>query len=75
MKKIFDSLRERERLLNGLNVIVYIKELLAFLLDGLHEDLNRIRKKPYVEERDPPEGMGQKEVSYTLLSLSISMDY
>lgn len=25
------------------------QELLAFLLDGLHEDLNRIRKKPYVE--------------------------
>lgn len=24
-------------------------ELLAFLLDGLHEDLNRIQKKPYVE--------------------------
>ena len=24
-------------------------ELLAFLLDGLHEDLNRIIKKPYVE--------------------------
>ncbi len=25
------------------------QELLAFLLDGLHEDLNRIMKKPYVE--------------------------
>jgi ubiquitin carboxyl-terminal hydrolase 4/11/15 len=25
------------------------QELLAFLLDGLHEDLNRIIKKPYVE--------------------------
>jgi hypothetical protein len=23
--------------------------LLAFLLDGLHEDLNRIKVKPYVE--------------------------
>jgi len=22
---------------------------MAFLLDGLHEDLNRIKKKPYVE--------------------------
>ncbi|GMS95348.1 hypothetical protein PENTCL1PPCAC_17523, partial [Pristionchus entomophagus] len=39
------------------------QELLAFLLDGLHEDLNRIRKKPYVEERDPPEGMGEKEIA------------
>ena len=25
------------------------QELLAFLLDGLHEDLNRIRSKPPVE--------------------------
>ena len=25
------------------------QELLAFLLDGLHEDLNRIQKKPYIE--------------------------
>ena len=22
---------------------------MAFLLDGLHEDLNRVKKKPYVE--------------------------
>ncbi|KAI9141081.1 hypothetical protein BKA69DRAFT_1038720 [Paraphysoderma sedebokerense] len=28
------------------------QELLAFLLDGLHEDLNRILKKPYVEIPD-----------------------
>jgi ubiquitin C-terminal hydrolase len=28
------------------------QELLAFLLDGLHEDLNRISKKPYVEALD-----------------------
>lgn len=28
------------------------QELLAFLLDGLHEDLNRVRQKPYVEEAD-----------------------
>ncbi|XP_012943948.1 ubiquitin carboxyl-terminal hydrolase 19 [Aplysia californica] len=27
-------------------------EFLAFLLDGLHEDLNRIRKKPYIETTD-----------------------
>ncbi len=27
------------------------QELLAFLLDGLHEDLNRIKNKPYVEVR------------------------
>ncbi|XP_078273394.1 ubiquitin carboxyl-terminal hydrolase 15-like isoform X3 [Rhinoraja longicauda] len=28
------------------------QELLAFLLDGLHEDLNRIRKKPYIQHND-----------------------
>ncbi|WOL10894.1 ubiquitin carboxyl-terminal hydrolase 8-like isoform X1 [Canna indica] len=28
------------------------QELLAFLLDGLHEDLNRIKHKPYIEVRD-----------------------
>ncbi|XP_067683903.1 ubiquitin carboxyl-terminal hydrolase 15-like isoform X3 [Haliotis asinina] len=28
------------------------QELMAFLLDGLHEDMNRIRKKPYVELKD-----------------------
>ncbi len=28
------------------------QELLAFLLDGLHEDLNRITKKPYIESKD-----------------------
>ncbi|KAJ1689237.1 hypothetical protein LUZ63_013392 [Rhynchospora breviuscula] len=28
------------------------QELLAFLLDGLHEDLNRVKKKPYIEIGD-----------------------
>lgn len=28
------------------------QEFLAFLLDGLHEDLNRIKVKPYIEEKD-----------------------
>ncbi|KAJ3415870.1 CSN-associated deubiquitinating enzyme Ubp12 [Chytridiales sp. JEL 0842] len=28
------------------------QELLQFLLDGLHEDLNRIKKKPYIEAPD-----------------------
>uniref|UniRef100_UPI00398F4D5B ubiquitin carboxyl-terminal hydrolase 11-like n=1 Tax=Pristiophorus japonicus TaxID=55135 RepID=UPI00398F4D5B len=28
------------------------QELLAFLLDGLHEDLNRVRRKEYVELKD-----------------------
>ena len=29
------------------------QELMAFLLDGLHEDLNRIKKKPYIELNYP----------------------
>ncbi|XP_068649736.1 ubiquitin carboxyl-terminal hydrolase 8 isoform X2 [Aristolochia californica] len=28
------------------------QELLAFLLDGLHEDLNRVKCKPYIEAKD-----------------------
>ncbi|XP_010267386.1 PREDICTED: ubiquitin carboxyl-terminal hydrolase 9-like isoform X2 [Nelumbo nucifera] len=28
------------------------QELLAFLLDGLHEDLNRVKQKPYIEVKD-----------------------
>ncbi|XP_034252607.1 ubiquitin carboxyl-terminal hydrolase 15-like [Thrips palmi] len=28
------------------------QELLTFLLDGLHEDLNRIHDKPYIKQRD-----------------------
>ncbi|KAK9699246.1 hypothetical protein RND81_08G162500 [Saponaria officinalis] len=28
------------------------QELLAFLLDGLHEDLNRVKQKPYIEVQD-----------------------
>lgn len=27
-------------------------ELITFLLDGIHEDLNRVKKKPYVEAKD-----------------------
>lgn len=29
-----------------------MQELLAFLLDGLHEDLNRVKRKPYHEVKD-----------------------
>jgi len=32
------------------------QEFLAFLLDGLHEDLNRIRRAPYVEMPDVTDG-------------------
>ena len=27
-------------------------ELITYLLDGLHEDLNRVKVKPYVESKD-----------------------
>ena len=37
------------------------QELVAFLLDGLHEDLNRVLRKPYVEKPDW-EGGGDKEL-------------
>ncbi|KAF9460519.1 hypothetical protein BDZ94DRAFT_1265773 [Collybia nuda] len=37
------------------------QELVAFLLDGLHEDLNRVLKKPYVEKPDW-EGGGDVEL-------------
>jgi ubiquitin carboxyl-terminal hydrolase 8 len=28
------------------------QELLGFLLDGIHEDLNRVKDRPYIEDRD-----------------------
>merc|ERR1719283_563735 len=38
------------------------QELLTFLLDGLHEDLNRIKQKPYVEMSDS-DGKPDSEVA------------
>ncbi|KAK9156916.1 hypothetical protein Scep_003490 [Stephania cephalantha] len=38
------------------------QELLAFLLDGLHEDLNRVKCKPYVEAKDA-DGRPDEEVA------------
>ncbi|KAM1948144.1 hypothetical protein ACFX15_008374 [Malus domestica] len=38
------------------------QELLAFLLDGLHEDLNRVKCKPYIEAKDV-EGRPDDEVA------------
>ncbi|XP_058086865.1 ubiquitin carboxyl-terminal hydrolase 8-like isoform X2 [Magnolia sinica] len=37
------------------------QELLAFLLDGLHEDLNRVQCKPYIEAKDS-DGRPDEEV-------------
>ncbi|XP_009622829.1 ubiquitin carboxyl-terminal hydrolase 9 [Nicotiana tomentosiformis] len=38
------------------------QELLAFLLDGLHEDLNRVKQKPYFETKDS-DGHPDEEVA------------
>ncbi|KAK7375213.1 hypothetical protein VNO78_35906 [Psophocarpus tetragonolobus] len=38
------------------------QELLAFLLDGLHEDLNRVKCKPYIEVKDG-DGWADEEVA------------
>uniref|UniRef100_A0A7N0U984 Ubiquitin carboxyl-terminal hydrolase n=1 Tax=Kalanchoe fedtschenkoi TaxID=63787 RepID=A0A7N0U984_KALFE len=38
------------------------QELLAFLLDGLHEDLNRVKQKPYIDAKDY-DGRPDKEVA------------
>ncbi|GJP42950.1 hypothetical protein CLOM_g2470 [Closterium sp. NIES-68] len=38
------------------------QELLAFLLDGLHEDLNRVMRKPYIEAKDA-DGRPDEEVA------------
>lgn len=39
------------------------QEFIAFLLDGLHEDLNRIKKKPYIEKPDWKAGGGDRELA------------
>ncbi|KAH7318841.1 hypothetical protein B0J17DRAFT_686237 [Rhizoctonia solani] len=38
------------------------QEFLGFLLDGLHEDLNRVLKKPYVEKPEWPDEGGDERV-------------
>jgi len=55
------------------------QELMAFLLDGLHEDLNRIKKKPYVEQKDGdgrPDDIVAKEAwdTYKLRNDSVIVD-
>ena len=56
-------------------------ELLTFLLDGLHEDLNRVDKKPYVEDVDCDGKAGKEELvaaeswrNYLLRNKSIIVD-
>ncbi|KAJ8258597.1 hypothetical protein COCON_G00176090 [Conger conger] len=50
-------------------------ELLAFLLDGLHEDLNRVKKKPYLALRDA-EGRPDQEAwtNHRLRNNSVIVD-
>ncbi|CAM0873691.1 unnamed protein product [Alopecurus aequalis] len=38
------------------------QELLAFLLDGLHEDLNRVKHRPYLKSKDA-DGRSDEEVA------------
>jgi len=39
-----------------------LQELLAFLLDGLHEDLNRVKHRPYINSGDA-DGRSDEEVA------------
>ena len=39
------------------------QELIAFLLDGLHEDLNRIYQKPYIEKPDWKDGGDEADLA------------
>lgn len=41
-----------EHLVYGLGKFYILQEFLAFLLDGLHEDLNRVKSKPYIQAKD-----------------------
>ena len=55
------------------------QELLAFLLDGLHEDLNRVKTKPYVEDVESDgtkdeEAAAQSWRGYLLRNRSIIVD-
>lgn len=44
-------------------VVLYnFQELLAFLLDGLHEDLNRVKHKPYFKSKDA-DGRPDEEIA------------
>lgn len=53
---MYNQLHSRLVLGNFAQVVIMfaatLQELLAFLLDGLHEDLNRVKLKPYIESKD-----------------------
>lgn len=43
------------------------QEFMAFLLDGLHEDLNRIQNKPYTETVDSDGRLDEVSTTTTVL--------
>ena len=54
------------------------QELLAFLLDGLHEDLNLVKEKPYVDmtvktegREDKVKGISMEEGELALILFSV----
>lgn len=55
------------------------QEFLTFLVDGIHEDLNRVKKKPYVENvesNERPDEVVAKEswIAHTKRNQSIIVD-
>jgi ubiquitin carboxyl-terminal hydrolase 6/32 len=48
------------------------QEFLSFLLDGLHEDLNRVHEKPYVELKDSDD---RPDEDVSQISFSLSNEY
>ena len=38
------------------------QEFISYLLDSLHEDLNKVLKKPYIEEKDLPPNLSDEEI-------------
>jgi len=47
---------------------------MAFLLDGLHEDLNRIRNKPYIEIKEADNRPDEVEFWMSLLFGHTTLD-
>lgn len=45
------------------------QELTSFLLDGIHEDLNRIDTKPYIQEKEAA-GRPDTEVFFKVINLN-----
>jgi len=38
-------------------------ELLTFLMDNIHEDLNRVKEKPFIEQPENKDGKSEEEMS------------